>query len=81
MHRVSYSPGEQRFAKRFSIALLIRPYKEVTMERLVGSRIPSIEQDRLEGQQTGDNVEGSNTEHWELEKMLALKAEKRLGEE
>ena len=73
MHRVSYSPGEQRFAERFSLALLIRPYKEASMQRLVGGRIPNEEDDRLEGLEVNDTMGRLNAAQWELKKSMAMK--------
>ena len=73
MHRVNYSPGEQRYAERFSVALLFRPYKEASMERLTGCRIPSVEEDKRLGIQALGGVDGLNANEWELKKSMALR--------
>ena len=73
MHRVNYSPGEQRHAERFSAALLIRPYKEASMERLIGGRIPSVDEDQRLGIQASGGVNGITAIEWELKKSMALK--------
>ena len=78
MHRVSYSPGEQRFAERLSVALLVRPYKEARMQRLVGGRIPTEEDDRMEEKKgnyvrDGGGPRGLMAYEWEVKKAAALR--------
>ena len=75
MHRINHCPGEQRFAERFSAAMLVRPYKEASMRRLVGGRIPSEEDDRREGIETaeGDDIGGLTAFEWETKKVAALR--------
>jgi isopenicillin N synthase-like dioxygenase len=74
MHRVNYAPGEQRHVARFSVAMLVRPYKEATMRRLNGGRIPSVEDDEREGlATTEDNISTLTAHEWELKKAMMLK--------
>ncbi|KXH62212.1 hypothetical protein CSAL01_10597 [Colletotrichum salicis] len=53
-HRVTYSPGEQRFVDRYSMAYFMRPEKNASMRRLVG-----------EGE--GDDGDAANMTAWEWE--------------
>lgn len=77
MHRINYAPGEQRLVPRYSAAILTRPFKEAAMQRLSGGRIPSIEDDELEGLTTHDDGIGSLTAwEWELKKAMMLTAGK-----
>lgn len=74
MHRVNYAPGEQRFAERISVAMLVRPYKEAGMKRLVGGRIPS-EEDRLAGLDVPEpgEIAALTAYEWQAKKSMALK--------
>ena len=75
MHRVSYAPGEQRFAERISVAMLVRPFNEASMKRLVGGRIPSEDEDRLAGLDMPEpgEVAALTAYEWEAKKSMALK--------
>lgn len=74
MHRVNFAPGEQRHVYRYACAMLVRPYKEATMGRLEGGRIPTVEDDQREGMEVADNTVSSLTAHeWELKKAMILK--------
>lgn len=60
VHRINYAPGQQRFAERFSLAILVRPEREASMRRLVG-----------EGE---DGEDGNLTAwEWEVKKAMSLK--------
>ncbi|KAL4941421.1 hypothetical protein BDV06DRAFT_236040 [Aspergillus oleicola] len=75
MHRVVCAPGEQAVLERVSFAMLVRPFKEAKMERLVGGSIPSFEKDREEGvEDIGIGSGGMTAYEWELKKAMALKA-------
>ncbi|KAL2822226.1 hypothetical protein BDW59DRAFT_163819 [Aspergillus cavernicola] len=74
MHRVVCAPGEQAGLRRVSFAMLVRPFKEARMERLVGGSIPSVERDREEGmEKIGVGIDGMTAWEWELKKAMALK--------
>jgi isopenicillin N synthase-like dioxygenase len=36
VHRINFAPGEQRFSDRYSLALLVRPERNASMQKLVG---------------------------------------------
>ncbi|KAL4796308.1 hypothetical protein BDV19DRAFT_388444 [Aspergillus venezuelensis] len=74
MHRVLRAPGNQGGLARVSFAMLVRPFKEAKMGRLVGGRIPSLERDKEEGvQNVGAGIDGMTAWQWELKKAMALK--------
>ncbi|KAE8330908.1 hypothetical protein BDV39DRAFT_201504 [Aspergillus sergii] len=74
MHRVVCGPGEQAGVERYSFAMLVRPFKEARMERLVGGCIPSVERDREEGVVSiGVGDEGMTAWEWEVKKAMALR--------
>ncbi|KAF4454220.1 oxidoreductase [Fusarium austroafricanum] len=58
-HRVTYSPGEQRFVDRYSMAYFMRPEKSASMRRLIG-----------EGDD-GDAADLTAAE-WEIKKTMAF---------
>jgi isopenicillin N synthase-like dioxygenase len=60
VHRINFAPGQQRFADRYSLAILVRPERDASMRRLVG-----------EGE---DGEDGNLTAwEWEVKKAMALK--------
>jgi isopenicillin N synthase-like dioxygenase len=60
VHRISFAPELQRFADRYSLAILIRPEREASMRGLTGS--------------SGDDKErGLTAWEWEVERMMALR--------
>lgn len=63
IHRVRYSPGAQRFNDRLSLALLVRPERNASMRRLVGSN-----------DENNDDGEDSQLTawEWEVKKTTAL---------
>ena len=68
-HRVTFPPGKQAECPRFSVAYLIRPAKNVSMKRLVGTFIPSAAEDGVEEL-------AMNAGEWEMQKAMALKSGK-----
>ena len=59
-HRINFAPGEQRLVDRYSLAILVRPERDVSMRRVVGDR--------------GDDPDGDLTAwEWEVKKMMALR--------
>lgn len=65
VHRVSCPPGAQRLRDRYSLAILVRPFKEARMTSLVGG-----------GKEDGAG-EGRVLKawEWEVQKAMALKRE------
>ncbi|KAF5020255.1 hypothetical protein F66182_7733 [Fusarium sp. NRRL 66182] len=59
MHRVTYSPGNQRFVDRYSMAYFLRPEKSASMRRLIGE---------------GDDGDAPSmtASEWEAEKTLSF---------
>ncbi|KAJ0117906.1 hypothetical protein J7T55_014356 [Diaporthe amygdali] len=53
-HRVTYSPGDQRFVDRYSMAYFLRPERNARMKRLIG-------------QGDDDNSDAANMTAWEWE--------------
>lgn len=51
-HRVTYSPGDQRFVDRYSMAYFLRPERNASMKRLIGQ---------------GDDGDAANMTAWEWE--------------
>jgi isopenicillin N synthase-like dioxygenase len=51
-HRINFSPGQQRFVDRYSLALLVRPERDASMKRLIGE---------------GDDGEAGDLTAWEWE--------------
>ncbi|KAL9619162.1 MAG: hypothetical protein Q9160_006171 [Pyrenula sp. 1 TL-2023] len=68
MHRVTWAPGEQGKAMRYSHAYLVRPAAEAPMKRLAGgdSLIPGIED--------GEEENLMNAKEWEACKAKAIQA-------
>lgn len=62
VHRINYSPGEQRFSDRYSLALLVRPERDASMRRLAGGG---------EGGEDGEDGDLTAWE-WEVKKTMAL---------
>ncbi|OHE96501.1 hypothetical protein CORC01_08264 [Colletotrichum orchidophilum] len=58
-HRVTYSPGAQRFVDRYSLAYFMRPEKKASMRRLIGE---------------GDDGDAANMTagEWEIKKTMAF---------
>jgi hypothetical protein len=56
MHMVTYAPGEQRRASRYSVAVLSRPNKEAIIKRLRGGRIPTVDDNEREGIVSRDDI-------------------------
>jgi len=66
LHRVTFAPGAQAEYVRHSVAYLIRPGRNVSMKRLVGGRIPAVED--------GDEELDLTANEWEMKKAMALKS-------
>lgn len=60
VHRIKFAPGEQRFVDRYSLAVLFRPERDASMQRLLGER---------------RDTEDSNLTawEWEVKKAMSLK--------
>ena len=73
LHRINFSPGEQRFKERYSVVLLNRPYYEADMRRMEGGRIPAVEVEEELGLEEKGGMGRVTMREWELRKMAALK--------
>ncbi|KAJ8062280.1 hypothetical protein OCU04_008827 [Sclerotinia nivalis] len=74
MHRVTYAPGDQGAATRYSLAYLVRPSGNAPMKRLAppdypSSLVPKI----IEGEETDNEM---NAREWEVHKAVAIRAGK-----
>lgn len=60
VHRINFAPSQQRFADRYSLAILVRPERDASMRRLLGE---------------GEDSEDRNLTawEWEVKKAMALK--------
>ena len=65
VHRVNYAPGEQRYAERYSMAILVRPEKEASMRSLIGAGKTDRKNEREESSLAAWE--------WEVKKAMALK--------
>lgn len=62
IHRINFAPGEQRFSERYSLGILVRLEKNVSMRRLV------VVQDGIDS----DACEGLTVWEWEMKRMMSL---------
>lgn len=60
IHRISFSPGKQRFVERYSLGILFRPDKNASMRRLIGESDVNDDEDLLAWE-------------WEVKKAMSLK--------
>lgn len=58
VHRINYSPGQQRYLDRYSLAILFRPERNASMKRLIGEGRDS-EDDKLTAWE------------WEVKRMMS----------
>ena len=76
VHRVNFAPGKQAKSPQYSVGVLVRPAREVKMGRLVGGRIPTLNEDQRDGVTNEGEAEMAELSaiEWEARKALALKA-------
>ena len=73
MHRVNYAPGAQAEVPRYSVAILVRPSKNVKMARLQGGMIPVPESNgSAKSQEQAAEMANLTAVEWERKKAAAL---------